>query len=327
MKLSSPKKDVSIIIPTFNRRNDIKKCLKSLKKINYDSFEIIVVDDGNDDTEKMILSEFPYVNYIKNNKRLGVSESKNIGIQQSRGRFVWFLDSDSLVVNSNTLSNMMIIMKENLDVGSIGGEIITHDGKKVFRSMSFIDSPEIYPYDVVMSNPNKFELMECDYLPTCNCLIRKKDVEYFQGFDETYFYGFEDADLASSLKSIGYKNMWDPRTSVYHTRSDESRTSNFDLLAKNEIKFVIINCSIKIIFLYPIINARKLVQGFIALKKMNTENIKSTTTGRGNVLLLVYGYIIASIKAYIVNILNLPNNLERRKRKRYLIHAYNQNKG
>lgn len=89
-------KKVSVIIPTYNRKNLVKEAINSVLNQVYKNFEIIVVDDDSEDGTKEIEEEFEgkirYF-YIKNG---GVSKARNYGILKSTGEYITFLDSDDL---------------------------------------------------------------------------------------------------------------------------------------------------------------------------------------------------------------------------------------
>ena len=87
--------DISVIIPTLNRCEFLKRALHSVLKQTLKPREIIVVDNGSTDkTFEMISSSFPNVKYLKQTKK-GVSASRNKGILNSKSNWLAFLDSDS----------------------------------------------------------------------------------------------------------------------------------------------------------------------------------------------------------------------------------------
>ena len=92
MPNSSP--TISVIIPTLNRRNLLKRAVKSVLEQTMPTEEIIVVDNGSTDgTRSMIRSSFPAVHCITEHK-LGVSAARNRGISIAKGDWIAFLDSD-----------------------------------------------------------------------------------------------------------------------------------------------------------------------------------------------------------------------------------------
>jgi len=86
--------NVSVIIPTYNRKNLLKRALNSVSSQTFVPQEIIVVDDGSSDgTKDWVLERFPYVRYIYQDNS-GVSSARNAGIKEAKGSWIAFLDSD-----------------------------------------------------------------------------------------------------------------------------------------------------------------------------------------------------------------------------------------
>ena len=86
--------DISVVIPTFNRRNLLKRAIYSVIKQTIEPREIIVIDNGStDQTYQMVSSLFPDINYFTEKKR-GVSAARNKGIIESKSKWIAFLDSD-----------------------------------------------------------------------------------------------------------------------------------------------------------------------------------------------------------------------------------------
>ena len=86
--------NVSVIIPTYNRKNLLKRALHSASSQTLVPQEIIVVDDGSSDgTKDWVLERFPCVRYISQDNS-GVSSARNRGIREAKGSWIAFLDSD-----------------------------------------------------------------------------------------------------------------------------------------------------------------------------------------------------------------------------------------
>lgn len=90
---------VSVIIPTHNRRDFVREAIASVLAQTYQNFEIIVVDDGSDDDTRAVVEEFsrayPVVQYVFQSNH-GVSAARNYGVALSGGQFLAFLDSDDV---------------------------------------------------------------------------------------------------------------------------------------------------------------------------------------------------------------------------------------
>src|SRR5690349_12299252 len=86
--------EVSVVIPAFNAARYLPAALDSVLNQTARNLEILVVDDGSTDETEALLSRYgPPVHYLRQENQ-GVSVARNLGIKQSRGRFVGFLDAD-----------------------------------------------------------------------------------------------------------------------------------------------------------------------------------------------------------------------------------------
>jgi len=86
---------VTVVIPTYNRREIVQEAIQSVLQQTYRDFELIVVDDGSSDGTGEVVCKFPSVRYIYQKNR-GVSAARNRGIGEGRGELIAFLDSDDL---------------------------------------------------------------------------------------------------------------------------------------------------------------------------------------------------------------------------------------
>ncbi|MBN1849055.1 MAG: glycosyltransferase family 2 protein [Deltaproteobacteria bacterium] len=87
--------EVSVIIPTYNRANQVQRAVASVLSQTFNDYEIIVVDDGSSDRTNEALAPFKdHLVWITHAKNQGVSASRNTGIKASKTRLIAFLDSD-----------------------------------------------------------------------------------------------------------------------------------------------------------------------------------------------------------------------------------------
>lgn len=87
---------VSVIVPTYNRWPRLAAAVRSVLAQSYRDFELIVVDDGSTDDSAVELAQFASALRYFHQERRGVSAARNLGVAQSRGRLIAFLDSDDL---------------------------------------------------------------------------------------------------------------------------------------------------------------------------------------------------------------------------------------
>ena len=104
--------NISVVIPSYNRKDFLKRSIDSAINQTKKPLEIIVVDDGSTDgTEAMIKSDYDFVKFIKQ-KNKGVSAARNIGIKVSIGEWICFLDSDD-EWKKDKLEKQINVMKSN----------------------------------------------------------------------------------------------------------------------------------------------------------------------------------------------------------------------
>lgn len=125
---------VSVIIPTYNSEKYVKKCLNSVIIQTLNNIEIIIIDNISvDNTVKVakdILSNSKINFEIIKNPKLGVSFSRNIGIEASKGEYIYFLDSDDYLLEKEALENAYKLAKVNdLDIVHFGFNRVDEEGK------------------------------------------------------------------------------------------------------------------------------------------------------------------------------------------------------
>lgn len=120
MKQSQPmlKPKISIIIPVYNVKDFLRRCLDSVKKQMTEDVEVVIVDDGSIDGSTEILKEYydnERWNFFRTDKNRGLSFARNEGIAHSCGEYLYFLDSDDELCK-DAVKNMIDAMKLNKDV-------------------------------------------------------------------------------------------------------------------------------------------------------------------------------------------------------------------
>lgn len=107
---------VSVIIPVYNGEKYIEKCLQSIQKQTYQEIEIIVINDGSSDKTKKILEEIANKEKIscilQEEENKGTAVCKNKAIKHSKGKYIFFVDSDD-TIKEDAIEKMMTVLKKN----------------------------------------------------------------------------------------------------------------------------------------------------------------------------------------------------------------------
>src|ERR1700757_347853 len=128
----------SIIIVTWNGKRVVGQCLESLRKYAADpSTEVLVVDNASSDgTPEMIREQFSFVKLLTNAANLGFAKANNIGIAQSKGRYVCLVNSD-VVVPNGCIEKAIAFMKREPSIGMLGPKMRLPDGTVGQSCMGF----------------------------------------------------------------------------------------------------------------------------------------------------------------------------------------------
>jgi len=207
---------VSIIVPAYNAEKTIQKCLNSLINIDYNSYEIIVVDDGSTDRTWDILKEYSDANdnlVCVRQKNSGPASARNRGVSISNGKIIFFTDSDCIVPES-WIKGLLKYFNGS-SIGAVGGSL------KPVTIDSIIERFDQRRRENLYGNEKKF----VDALPTCNLAVRRSVFEEVGGFDESFKYASaEDYDLCYRIRDKGYAIFYDPEVAVLHYHSQNLKS-------------------------------------------------------------------------------------------------------
>ena len=108
---------ISIIIPVYNVEKYLKECVDSVRKQTYKNLEIILIDDGSKDNSGKLCDELAKEdNRIKviHKENGGLSDARNVGIENATGEYIQFIDSDDFVEKDMIEIYIMIFVKKKL---------------------------------------------------------------------------------------------------------------------------------------------------------------------------------------------------------------------
>jgi len=208
---------ISVVIPVYNCRGTIAKCLNSLTVLEHPSFEVIVVDDGSGDGTAEICEAFPGMKLIRLD-RGGPSRARNVGITQAQGEFVAFTDGDC-IVDRRWLTELEKGFDRSEVVGVGGDQKSPQDETKTGRRIQEFLKLIGFMTDYIKTASI---MQETEHNPSCNVMYRKSVLEEVGGFDEELFPS-EDVELDLKIRRRGYALLYNPAAVVGHYRPGNYR--------------------------------------------------------------------------------------------------------
>ena len=203
---ASPK--VSVVVASYNGAATLRTCLQSLEKLNYPSYEVILVDDGSTDGSAEIARDFPAVSHIRHPENLGLSAARNTGIEAARGEIIAFTDSDCRA-DPDWLYYLV-------------GDLIRF-GYTGIGGHNFLPPDDSATAAAVMVSPGgPAHVMLTDrlaeHLPGCNMAFYKWALVSVGGFDATFRRAGDDVDICWRLQQRGCRLGFSPGGFVWHYR-------------------------------------------------------------------------------------------------------------
>lgn len=209
---------VSVVVPTYNRANDIAKAVDSILKMDYHNYEVIVVDDASKDGTTTRLKKFgKRIRLIKREKNGGPAAARNDGVKAAKGGLIAFTDSDC-TVSRGWIKRLVKFLKTlpNNTAGVCGTIYPPKDANFLMRLIYFM--PQMDGNTTLadsLRKPFSVNNISCN-----NALWKKSVLKEMKGFDESFFRDFrtvpEDSELCYRTIKKGYKFWMFPGAPTYH---------------------------------------------------------------------------------------------------------------
>lgn len=222
--------DVSIIIINYNTYNLVLDCIKSIiEKTNGITFEIVVVDNNSMKRDIEDLNKvFPFVRLILNNKNDGFGAGNNEGNKYASGKYLFFLNSDTLLIN-NAILEMFKFMEATTTAGVCGGNLfnlnlspnISFERCKPRALVFFYNFVADFFYRKLFNQSRYFEYGNTPkkingYISGANFFVSKEIFDKVGGFDECFFMYYEEVDLTLRINHLGLFSYVIPQAKIIH---------------------------------------------------------------------------------------------------------------
>ena len=214
--------DVSICIVSWNTKDLLYDCIKSIKKkTNGINYEIIVVDNASKDGSlEVVRQKFPECKLIASNKNLGFARGNNIAIKEAFGKYILYLNPDTTLVTS-AINGMNNFLENNTTYGAVSCKLTDKSGNIQYTCAAAFPTPfntlcSLLFLDRIFPKSKLFTSRELNYwnhedsrnvecLSGACIMVRKEIVDELGGFDENIFMYSEDLDLCYRILKRGWQ--------------------------------------------------------------------------------------------------------------------------
>ncbi len=251
---------ISILIVTWNRKDDVLVAIQSAYDQAYRNIEIIVIDNASTDgTAEALRTAFPSIRLIVLDRNMGASAGRNPGILAAKGEIIFLLDSDA-TLGHDTLDNIVLKFCSDAKVGVLTCKILN------------ADTHELDPNTWIFTEKDKTDQdAEFPSFSFCECgvAIRKEVFNRIGLFWDLLFFGREGEELSLRVWDAGYQIVYFPQAVVYHRASPRKRVAGGEREYYN-----LRNC----LYIYSIHYTWWMLIGFVPLK-IGTSIIRGVKQG------------------------------------------------
>ena len=230
---------LSIIIVSFNTRDDLQRCLETLHlHPPAVAHEIVVVDNASrDGSAEAVSARWPSVRVLVEPRNIGFAAANNVGTRASSGELLLLLNSDTLVP-PGAIDGLVARLGADAGIAAAGPRLVDGAGRP---ELSF--GPMMSPFaelrqKLLMSLYHRgfgpaaryvaratSEERPVDWVSGAALLVRRHDAEAVGLLDERYFLYTEDVDFCAALRSRGRRILFTPAVTITHLRGRSRATA------------------------------------------------------------------------------------------------------
>lgn len=234
---------VSILIPNKDHKEDLKRCVDSIReKTTYPNYEIIVIENNSTEEET-----FRYYEELKQDQRIRVisregafnySAVNNLGEKEAKGEQILLLNNDTEVISPDWIQEILMYAQRS-DVGAVGAKLyypdgtIQHAGIGIGIKMLAGHYFRGFPGDSDGYWGRLKYAQDVSAVTAACMMIPRKVYEEMHGLDESFSVVFNDVDLCLRIREAGYLIVWTPRAELKHYES-KSRGADEDTPEKKK---------------------------------------------------------------------------------------------
>ncbi|MGV8139821.1 MAG: glycosyltransferase family 2 protein [Mangrovibacterium sp.] len=281
--------ELSIITVNYNGLNDTCELIDSVKKNVTLSYELIVVDNASASEEaNLIKNRYPWIILIKNEKNLGFAAGNNSGLMVSRGKYVLFLNNDTLV-KDDSFHFLIERLESNPLIGAVSPKIKFSFSPEIIQFAGYTRLSAIGLRNRTIGfgekDKGQYNTPACiPYLHGAAMMLKRETLDKIGRMPEIYFLYYEELDWCEKMTRHGYKLYYEPLCVVYHKESQstgqESPLRTF-YITRNRLLFAFRNIEgmskyLSIVYQVSIVLIKN---SLLFLLKKRTDLIKASFSG------------------------------------------------
>ena len=207
---------VSVIVPTYNRPDDLARALQSIVSQDYPNLEIIVINDAGADVEQVVspFGKQRSLTYLRMENNQGAGAARNAGFQAARGKYIAFLDDDDRY-QPHHLSTLVTELEQDPILSAVYADSLQATTRVQDGKTQVIEKKVVYSVDF-----SGFLLLAANYIPILNLVVRKTAVQQAGGFDRR-LAALEDWEWLTRLAQTGPFKHIPVTTAEYVVRADK----------------------------------------------------------------------------------------------------------
>jgi GT2 family glycosyltransferase len=225
--------DLSVCIVTYQARDWLEGCLKSLyENTRTSNLEVIVADNGSTDgIEDMLTRDFPEIHFIGNSTNEGYTRPMNQSLHTAQGRYLLQLNPDTVILRE-ALDRLISFMDDNPQIGICSPKVLNRDG--TFQRQSrrgeprplamigyFFKLSKLFPKnkalgEYLLEYKDENKTAEVIAVSGSCMLIRKEVIDQVGYLDEQFFAYQEDTDFCLRARQAGWEVYYYPEAEIIH---------------------------------------------------------------------------------------------------------------
>jgi GT2 family glycosyltransferase len=242
---------VSLITINYNSLKVTTEMLDSVRKLSYPNLEVIVIDNASiESPESRLKKEYPEIIFIRSDENIGFSGGNNLGIQVSKGEFLYFINNDTELVEGS-IERLVSLFNNVEALGAVSPMIYHHpdlhaqkDKLIQYAGTTLVSSLTARNKTIGAGEIDKGRLNEpypTAYTHGAAMMVPRSVVQKVGMMPEDFFLYYEEIDWCEQIREAGFQIYVEPRAKIYHKESisvGKMNTIKTYYLTRNRILFI-----------------------------------------------------------------------------------------